>query len=194
MVITTMPPQVLSADEGIVIRTDSRLDNMVKHLGYRSVSPSSGDKLSGTILTDKELVRMSQERLRGVKVIPGEKLEARSRIHLNLARAITRKVFPYATPPVHAAVIPPASDRVRTAGMYSTTIGEVYIALKMMEHGKTMVDTLVHELAHHRQYRNTGEAEDLTPAHAESMTDIAAEVVKVIASSELDALLGEVIW
>ena len=100
----------------------------------------------------------------------------------------------YTPPPVYVAVIPPASDRVRTAGMYSTAPGEIYISLEMMEQGKTMIDTLVHEMAHHRQYRTMGEAEDLTPAHAESMTYIAAEVVEAVASGAFDDLLGEVTW
>jgi hypothetical protein len=78
--------------------------------------------------------------------------------------------------------------------MYSTATGEIYIALAMMERGKTMIDTLVHEMAHHRQYRTMGEAADLTPAHAESMTNIAAEVVKAVADRIFDDLLGEVTW
>ena len=113
--------------------------------------------------------------------------------HLNLARSIASNVF-YTPPSVHVAVIPPASDRVRTAGMYSTSTGEVYISLEMMERGKTMIDTLVHELAHHRQYRTMGEAEDLTPAHAESMTYIASQVVEAVARGKFDDLLGEVSW
>ena len=151
--------------------------------------------LARAINTDRDLIRTSQERLREVEVIPDEKLEPRCRAHLNLGRAITRKVFTYSPPSgVHVAIIPPASDRVRTAGMYSTSVGEVYISLEMMGRARSMIDTLVHELAHHRQYRMTGEAEDLTPAHAESMTYIAAGVVKVIAGGELDDLLKEVVW
>ncbi len=181
--------------ENAVIRTSDRLDGMVKHLGYLSTSVNWGvrDTLARAISTDKDIVRISQDRLREVEIIPDEKLEQRHLTHLKLVKALAAKVF-YTPPPVHVAVIPPASDRVRTAGMYSTDTGEVYISLEMMEHGKTMIDTLVHELAHHRQYRNTGEAADLTPAHAESMTYIAAEVVKVIANGELDDLLKEVMW
>ena len=181
--------------ENAVIRTSDRLDGMVKHLGYQSISLIYGvrDTLARAIATDKEIVRTSQERLREVEVIPDAKLERRHRAHLNLARAIAGKVF-YTPPPVHVAVIPPASDRVRTAGMYSTATGEVYISLEMMGLGKTMIDTLVHEMAHHRQYRTMGEAEDLTPAHAESMTNIAAQVVEAVAGRELDDLLGEVAW
>jgi len=183
--------------ENAVIRTDARWDGMVKHLGYESVSLQSyvRDTLARAINTDRELIKASQERLREVEVIPDDKLETRYRAHLNLARAITRKVFTYSPPSgVHAAVIPPASDRVRTAGMYSTAVGEVYISLEMMGRARSMIDTLVHELAHHRQYRTTGEAADLTPAHAESMTYIAAEVVRIIAGGDLDDLLEEVVW
>ena len=78
--------------------------------------------------------------------------------------------------------------------MYSTAVGEVYISLEMMGRARSMIDTLVHELAHHRQYRTMGEAEDLTPAHAESMTYIASEVVRVIAGGDLDDVIKEVVW
>ena len=181
--------------ENAVIRTSDRMDGMVKHLGYQSVSVSWSvkDTLGRAITTDTEIVRTSQERLREVEVIPDEKLERRHLAHLKLARAIAAKVF-YTPPPVHVAVIPPASDRVRTAGMYSTSTGEVYISLEMMERGRSMIDTLVHELAHHRQYRTMGEAEDLTPAHAESMTNVAAKVVEEVAKGTLDDLLREVTW
>ena len=181
--------------EDAVIRTSARLDGMVKHLGYQSVSLSYGvrDTLGRAITTDTEIVRTSQERLREVEVIPDAKLEHRHLAHLSLARAIAAKVF-YTPPTVHVAVIPPASDRVRTAGMYSTATGDIYISLEMMERGRSMVDTLVHELAHHRQYRTYHEAEDLTPAHAESMTYIAAQVVEAVAVGRFDDLLGEVSW
>jgi hypothetical protein len=78
--------------------------------------------------------------------------------------------------------------------MYSTATEEIYISLEMMARAKTMIDTLVHELAHHRQYRTRGEAEDLTPSHSEAMTYIAAEVVRVITGGGFDELLKEVIW
>jgi hypothetical protein len=78
--------------------------------------------------------------------------------------------------------------------MYSTSSGEVYISLEMMGRACSMIDTLVHELAHHRQYKTMGEADDLTPSHAESMTYIAAEVVRVISGGEFDELLKEVVW
>jgi len=181
--------------DSAVIRTSDRLDGMVRHLGYQSVSVHYDvrDTLSGAIITDLALVKASQEKLREVEIIPEEKLSPRARAHLNLARAIAARVF-YQAPPVHAAIIPPASDRVRTAGMYSTATEEIYISLEMLEHAKNMLDTLIHEMAHHRQYRRSGEAADLTPAHAEAMTGIAAEVVQYVTAGLLDDLLKEVVW
>ncbi|MBI2852918.1 MAG: hypothetical protein HYX84_07450 [Chloroflexi bacterium] len=168
---------------------------MVSHLGYQSVGLHWGvrDALARAVTTDSDIVKQSQERLREVEVIPEQRLQPHHFTHLKLARAIAAKVF-YTPPPVHVAVIPPASDRVRTAGMYSTRTGEVYISMEMMERGRTMVDTLVHELAHHRQYRTYREAEDLTPAHAEAMTNIAAQVVEETAKGTFDDLLKEVTW
>ncbi|MFC1910455.1 hypothetical protein ACFLXC_04105 [Chloroflexota bacterium] len=181
--------------DNAVIRTSDRLDGMVKHLGYQSVSLlwSVTDVLSKIVATDKEIVKTSQERLREVEVIPDDKLERHHLAHLKLARALASRIF-FTPPAVFVAVIPPASDRVRTAGMYSTSTGEIYISLEMMERGKTMIDTLVHEMAHHRQYRSDGEAADLTPSHAAAMTVIAAEVVSAIAGKGLDAMLQEVNW
>ncbi len=183
--------------DNTVLRTDARWDGMVKHLGYESVSvhPYVRETLSRAITTDKALINASQERLREVEVIPDDRLEYRIRTHLSLARKLASSVFAFSPPSgIHVAVIPAASDRVRTAGMYSTGTEEIYISLEMMARAKTMIDTLIHELAHHRQYRTRGEAEDLTPSHSEAMTYIAAEVVRVITGGGFDELLKEVIW
>lgn len=183
--------------ENAVIRTEERWDGLVKHLGYKSVSVlhSVRDTLARAITTDRELVRASQERLREVEIVPEERLDPVPLVHLKLAREIMKKVFPYSPPAgVYAASIPPASDRTRTAGLYSTATGEVYIAMEQMPRMRRVIDTLVHELAHHRQYRRSGEAEDLTPIHMEAMQEIAAEVVKITALSELDHLFKEVTW
>ncbi len=181
--------------EDAVIRTDDRLDSMVKHLGYNSVSVQDRvyDTLSRAIMTDRQLVQISQERLREVEIIPDDHLDSVSLKHLKLARAIATNIFP-TPPPVYVANIPPASDRVRTAGMYSPKTGEVYISSEMMARCRTMIDTLVHELAHHRQYIIYGEAGDLTPSHAECMTHIATNVVEITSKRELDNFLKGVIW
>jgi len=183
--------------ENAVIRTDEKWDGLVKHLGYKSVSVqySCRDTLVRAITTDRELVRASQERLREVEIVPDDRLELVPLTHLKLAREITKRVFPYSPPAgVYAASIPPASDRTRTAGLYSTATSEVYIAMEQMLRCRKVIDTLVHELAHHRQYRSTGEADDLTPIHMEAMQAIAADVVKITALSELDYLFKEVTW
>jgi hypothetical protein len=183
--------------ENAIIRTDEKWDGLVKHLGYKSVSVlhSVRDTLARAITTDRELIRASQERLREVEIVPDDRLDPVPHTHLKLAREITKKVFPYSPPAgVYAASIPPASDRTRTAGLYSTATGEVYIAMEQMPKMRRVIDTLVHELAHHLQYRRSGEADDLTPIHMEAMQEIAAEVVKITALSELDHLFKEVTW
>ena len=90
---------------------------------------------------------------------------------------------------MHAAIIPPASDRVRTAGMYSRTTGEIYIASDQLESARSTIDTVIHEIAHH-----TSGAEDLEQAHADAMTNIASRVVKETAGGKFDELLKEVTW
>jgi hypothetical protein len=178
--------------ENAVIRTDDRWDGTVRHLGYTPVDVQwhVRDTLAGAIMTDRDLVKESQERLREVEVIPADKLSLRQRTNLKLARAITGEICRVRrVSEVHAAIIPPASDRVRTAGMYSRTTGEIYIASDQLESARSTIDTVVHEIAHH-----TSGAEDLEQAHADAMTNVASRVVKDTAVGKFDDLLKEVTW
>ncbi len=180
-----------------VIRSSEDLDNVIKHLGYRSVSLSWGvkDVLSQVISTDKVIKDLSQEKLRETEVIPDEKLDFRQASHLKLARAIASRIFgTRQVSGVYGAIIPPASDRVRTAGMYGTTTQSIYISLDMLFKGRNTVDTLIHEMGHHRQWQQKREAEDLTESHAEAMTQIAARVIEYLSKGEFDDYLKEVSW
>jgi hypothetical protein len=175
-----------------VIRTDDRWDGTVKHLGYVPVSVQwyVRDTLARAVSTDADLVKASQERLREVEVIPDARLTTRQLAHLKLARAVTDEVCRIRkVSAVHAAIIPPASDRVRTAGMYSRTTQEIYIASDQLERGRSTVDTVVHEIAHH-----TSGAEDLEEAHSAAMTQVAARVVEETARGTFDDLLKEAVW
>jgi len=184
--------------EDTVIRTTEKLDNVIKHLGYQSVSVSWGvrDILGQVIETDKAIKNISQEKLRETEIVPDEQLDSRQLAHIKLARAIADKIFSFGSLSggVHAAIIPPASDRVRTAGMYGTTSNAIYISMEMLFKGRDTVDTLLHEMAHHQQWRQSGEAEDLTESHAAAMTSIAAGVIARLAGGEFDEYLKEVIW
>lgn len=177
--------------ENAVIRSSDRWDGTVKHLGYVSVSVHYGveSTLARAITTDTELVQASQERLREVETIPDEKLPFRQLAHLKLARAIAEK---FRFPPVrgvHAAIIPPASDRVRTAGMYSKATQEIFISADQLSRGGKTVDTIIHELAHH-----TSGAEDLEEAHSRDMTEVAGRVVALTAQGTFDEQLRETTW
>jgi len=178
--------------DGTVIRTDDRWDGTVRHLGYTLVSVNHyvRDALARAIPTDAELVKASQDRLREAEVIPDDRLNRVQRAHLKLARAIVNsicRIRPVSA--VHAAIIPPASDRVRTAGMYSRNTQEIFIASDQLERAKPTVDTVIHEIAHH-----TSGAEDLEQAHSTAMTQIAARVVESTASRKFDDLLKEALW
>jgi hypothetical protein len=181
--------------DNAVIRTSDRWDNMVKHLGYIPVSVFwlVRDTLSKAITTDEDLIKASAERLREAEIVADERLSARQLAHLRLARAIVDEVTPRITSrtvrAVHAAVIPPASDRVRTAGMYSRTTEEIYIDLNTLERGSSTVDATIHELAHH-----TSGAEDLEERHSAHMTMIAATVVEVTHRGKFDELMREATW
>jgi len=178
--------------ENAVIRTSDRWDGTVKHLGYVSVSVNWNvrDTLAQAITTDSDLVKASQERLREVEVIPDERLSTKQRAHLKLARAISDEIAAFRkVGGVHAAIIPPASDRVRTAGMYSRTTQEIYIASDQLEQGRSTIDTVIHELAHH-----SSGAEDLEQEHSTDMTKIAARVVEMTSYGKFDELMKGVMW
>ena len=87
---------------------------------------------------------------------------------------------------VQAAVIPPASDRVITAGMYARSSEEVYISTAMLERGKTTLDSTLHEMAHH----NSG-AEDGDTAHSTELARIGGLVVESVASKKYDDIIGK---
>ncbi len=177
--------------DNAVIRTTNRWDGTVKHLGYISVGEQWAvrDTLSKVITTDEELVRASQERLREVEVIPDARLTPRQLAHLKLARKIATYFRYPDIAGVHAAIIPPASDRVRTAGMYSRTTQEVYIASDQLEQGRNTIDTVIHEIAHH-----TSGAEDLEEGHSQAMTYVAARVVELTAARTFDEELKGATW
>ncbi len=175
--------------DNAVIRTTDRWDGTIKHLGYTSIGVQWAvrDALARAITVDEELVRASQERLREVEIIPDERLTPPQLAHLKLARGIAG-YFHYIAG-VHAAIIPPASDRVRTAGMYSRTTREIYIAADQLERGRSTIDTAVHEIAHH-----TSGAEDLEEGHSRAMTQVAARVVELTAAGRFDEALKEAVW
>lgn len=182
--------------ENAVIRTSARLDGMVKHLGYMSVDLPLGvrDALSGTITTDRALIQESQERLRETKALPDDRLTARAMTHLELARAVATW---FGVHKVYASIIPPASDRVRTAGLYDNALEEIILHLETLESARRTVDAVIHELGHHRAYKTTGDinlAEDLQPAHSEAMTEVAARVVEMVSDRQLDNYLKGAVW
>jgi len=174
-----------------VLRTAERLDGTVRHLGYEPVSAHWGVEavLGMVVKTDIGLVNESQERLREVQVVPDEQLTPRQLAHLRLARAIAERFRFPPSPEVHAAIIPPASDRMRTAGLYGKTTQEVFIGTDQLEWARSTVNTVVHEIAHH-----TSQAEDGEPAHNAAMTDVAARVVEAVAGRLLDEELKEAVW
>lgn len=177
--------------EDAVLRTDPRWDSMVAHLGYGSVSVKweVESALARAIKTDSTLVQESQERLREVQAIPDDRLTPRHRAHLRLARRIADGVLYTKVAGVHAAIIPPASERTRTAGLYSRTTREVFISLEQLDMARTTVDTLVHELAHF-----TSDADDLSEAHSNEMTRLASRVVEHTSKREFDEELKEAEW
>jgi len=172
-----------------VIRTSPKYDLIVKHLGYEPVSLEETTSLgsAGLIPTDVDLVKECQKRLAGVKVIGDEFLTPIQKASLNLGRAINKDILHERVRPlVLAAEIPPASKRVRTAGMYGKTTHTIYISTEQLERGRSTIDTEIHELAHH-----TSGAEDGEPAHQEEMKRIAGVVVERVTGGIYDDYLRQ---
>lgn len=180
-----------------VIRTNEKFDSAVEHLGYEPVSLSQEEleTLEKSIPTDVELINDSQKRLRETEVIPDEKLSPRQKAHLELARVIAKDTNIVAKPAqVYAAIIPPASDRARTGGMYGTSSQAVYVNIEQLYRARDTIDILVHELGHHVQWLRTGTAEDLVESHAEAMTLIASLIVERIAEGAYQEWLKLAEW
>ena len=111
--------------------------------------------LSEIVKSDRQLVNESQEKLSEVEIIPESQLNPKQVIHLLCARAIVDSLWFPKPSGIFAAIIPPASERTRTAGLYSRQLKTIYIALEQLGSFRNTVDTLTHELAHH-----TSQAED----------------------------------
>lgn len=172
--------------EDAVLRTSDRWDSIVKHLGYKSVSVTWNveNALQQVIKTDIGLRDESQERLRDVEIIPDTTLTPTQQVNLNLARAIVSETAKRVKG-VHAAIIPPASDRVRTAGMYGRTTEEIYISADQLNHAKDTIDTVVHEIAH-----ATSGAEDGEKAHYEAISERASRVVMLTKQNLFDTYIS----
>lgn len=183
----------LNYGEAAVLRTSDRWDNMVKHLGHdpHSVSYGVTEGLRAVLTTDKDIIDASAERLRAAVILPDERLSATQLAHLTLARAIVNRIATGGEPVrgVFASIIPPASEAVRTAGMYSRDTQEIFIDVSQLDWGCSTVDTVIHELAHH-----TSGAEDLTEGHSIHMTRLASYVVDYTHRGTFDDLMGEVQW
>jgi len=152
-----------------------KYDNAIRHLGYNPVSLSEEEKV--------KLVGESQRRLAEVKPLPDTVLSPSQLSSLSLARAIAGEK-------VHAANIPPASDRVTTAGMYSRSTREIYISPAQLERGREAVSTTIHELAHH-----TSGAEDGEPEHKVEISKVANQVVVATKRGDYDQYLsGAFTW
>lgn len=153
----------------------TKLDNAVHHLGYDPSELDEGQKV--------KLIEESQRRLAGVRPIEDSELMPSQLSSLSLARAITKGK-------VYAAEIPPASDRVTTAGMYSRSTREIYISPEQLGRGREAVSTTIHELAHH-----TSGAEDGKPEHIAEIANLANQVVAATKHGDYDRYLsGAFVW
>jgi len=182
-----------------VMETNTRLTNMVKHLGYESqqVSPHAMHGIQLVIKTDETLVREMSDRLDQAQRVPDDQLTSKQLNHLVLARHIAEGFREIG--PVNAGIIPPASDMVeRTAGLYEFDTGMIKINVDMLESAQKTVGVMVHELGHHVAYLNTSrdkeKAGDLQPAHAHAMEEVAGRIFKGLVRGDYDVELKYAVW
>jgi len=184
---------------GTVLRTNSRYDAMVQHLGYKSVKVHwlAENFLSALIMSDRGLIAESQERLSRSEAVPDNKLTVNAQKHLMLARRIARE---FRCERVSGGVIPQASDMARTAGMYDPTLEEIIIHINQMETCGDMMDTLVHELGHHVAYLKSGRSGDistygdLTEGHSAAMSKVSADIITMTQARTLDEYFKGCEW
>jgi hypothetical protein len=181
-----------------VLRKDERLDSMVKHLGYRSVSVQWGvrDELALVIKTDKELVMEMAAKLSEAEIIPDKQLAPRQLANLELARAIAKGFEGVGL--VSAAIIPPASDMIgRTAGIYEFDTHSIKVHIEMLHRAEDTIGVMVHELGHHIAYMRTNSKEaagDLTPEHGKAMEYVTGWIFFKLTQGIYDEYLKRVVW
>lgn len=177
-------------EDDVVLRIEPDLDRSVNHLNYRSVSLKYNVKwaVAEVIKTDRQLIDESQEKLAEVEIIPDKELSPRELIHLECARELIKNMpdwmgYPKGT---YAAVIPPASNRTRTAGLYSKPLKLIYIDLHQLSNFERTIDTLDHEYAHH-----TSQAEDLEERHVLAISAVASQIAREVAGGVIDKYLED---
>ena len=181
---------------GVVIQTDRRLDNMVRHLGYASIRKDTPSFPKEVVKTDTDLIREMADKLGQTEVIPDPSLKTLERNHLEFARAVARSFS--STGPVYAATIPPASDMVsRTAGTYEFGRGIIKIDVSQLQNAADTISVMAHELGHHVAYLQTGSqilAADLTKAHEHATEYVAGRIARNIAQGRYDAYINDILW
>lgn len=167
---------------GIVRRTNSQFDAFVRHLGYEPVDTPATSELK----SDVELIDDSQRNLSQVKIVSDRELSPAQHAALSLARKVVKDLARTPVRGVHGAIIPAASDRVTTAGLYSRPRQEVFISLQQLNRGSTTMDTSLHELSHH----NSG-AEDGSVEHQMELENLGNNCITRVNQGKYDQLLQD---
>jgi predicted SprT family Zn-dependent metalloprotease len=117
-----------------------------------------------------------------IRIIPDENLSHSQLAALLLVRAINKRNA--RAHGVYAADIPPASDRVRTAGVYSIKEKEIYMVPDQLDHGKDAIDTGIHEMGHH-----ISKAEDGDSKHDEQIKLLSQTIIDQVNQGDYDEYL-----
>jgi len=171
----------------ICIRTNSKYDHIVRHLGYTPVDEIPDN--TGIYRKDTELIGESQQKLSQVKVIPDEQLSSGQLSALSLIRAINDRNARASG--IFAAVIPAASDRVRTAGLYGRHDKKIHMSTDQLNSLWAAINTGIHEMAHH-----ISGAEDGLQEHDEQITTLSKTIIEQVSNGDYDIYLKnpELAW
>jgi hypothetical protein len=170
-----------------VIRTESKYDNMVTHLGYTSFSLPYGvsSELQTILGSDFTVIRENLDNLRRASIVDDKELTPKLLASLDLAREISRGSL-YSAYPVFAAIIPndPKSGMV-TDGLFDPITKEIYISLNVLETGLRTVDVTIHELSH--AFSNG--SVDLSQPFEDALSEVSSRVFRLVAQGKFDTQL-----
>jgi hypothetical protein len=170
-----------------VIRTESKYDNMVTHLGYTSFSLpySISSALQAILGSDFTVIRENLDNLRRASIVDDKELTPKLLASLDLAREISRGSL-YSAYPVFAAIIPndPKSGMV-TDGLFDPITKEIYISLNVLETGLRTVDVTIHELSH--AFSNG--SVDLSQPFEDALSEVSSRVFRLVAQGKFDTQL-----
>jgi len=178
----------------VVDKTTGRLRARLEYHGYTTVyTPWVMESVMGEILTSDtekalELIEMQQ----GERIpVPDERLTKQQLLHLDLLRWINARIGYPRAEGIRAAELPldPATMH-KTKGQTEPDMRLIWIDLSALDKFTEALSVYVHEMGHVR----TPGAEHHEPRYINATTDVAAEITRLVTTSPLPPVWGDVVW